>query len=260
MGIAAAAFIVSISFLASFLTLFSGFGLGTILMPVVAVFFPVTVAVAMTAFVHLLNNVFKLTLLWKQVAWPVVLRFGIPAMVAAIPGALLLTLLSDLPEVHSYDFANLRASMTPVKLVVGLLLIIFATLEWLPFIKNINLSRKALSLGGILSGFFGGLSGHQGAFRSAFLIRAGLNKDQFVASNAAIAAMVDVTRLFVYGLNITLLVTQVNTGLLAAATFAAFAGAASGTVFLKKVTIEFVQNLVAAMLYILGALLVTGLI
>ena len=32
------------------------------------------------------------------------------------------------------------------------------------------------------SGFFGGLSGMQGALRSAFLARAGLSKEAFVAS------------------------------------------------------------------------------
>lgn len=52
------------------------FGLGTILMQVVAIFFAVTVAVAMTAFVHLLNNLFKLALLWGSINWPVVWRLA----------------------------------------------------------------------------------------------------------------------------------------------------------------------------------------
>jgi uncharacterized membrane protein YfcA len=254
------AVIIITAFLASLLTLFSGFGLGTILMPVVAIFFPVAVAVAMTAFVHLLNNIFKLIVLWRKIDWPVVLRFGLPAMIATIPGALLLTALSDLPEIHSYIFAGMNVVITPVKLTVGLLLIVFATAEWLPFLKNLNLPAKAMPVGGILSGFFGGLSGHQGAFRSAFLIRAGLDKNQFVASNAAIAALVDITRLAVYGLNITLVLQQVNTGLLAAATVAAFAGVLAGAAGLKKVTVGFIQKLVAITLYVLGILLVAGLI
>ena len=48
--------------LASALTLFSGFGLGTLLMPVVAIFFPLNLAIAITAIVHLLNNLFKFAL------------------------------------------------------------------------------------------------------------------------------------------------------------------------------------------------------
>lgn len=62
--------------LASGLTLFSGFGLGTLLMPVFALFFPVAVAIAATAVVHLANNLFKLALLARLADWRVVLRFG----------------------------------------------------------------------------------------------------------------------------------------------------------------------------------------
>lgn len=248
------------AFLASLLTLFSGFGLGTILMPVVAIFFPVAVAVAMTAFVHLLNNLFKLAVLWRHVNRRVVLRFGLPAIAATVPGAWLLNKLSDLPAIHTYTLVEMDATVTPVKLTVGVLLIVFATAEWLPVLKKIDLPPRTLPLGGILSGFFGGLSGHQGAFRSAFLIRAGLDKDQFVASNAAIAALVDMTRLAVYGLNITLIMEQVNMGLLAAATIAAFAGVLAGRAGLKKITIGFIQKLVAATLYVLGILLAAGVI
>jgi uncharacterized protein len=63
------------------LTLFSGFGLGTLLMPVFAIFFPVEVAIALTAIVHFLNNVFKLILVGRHTDKDVVLRFGIPAII-----------------------------------------------------------------------------------------------------------------------------------------------------------------------------------
>lgn len=254
-------FIIAIvAFLGSLLTLFSGFGLGTILMPVVAIFFPIAAAVVMTAFVHLLNNLFKLVVLWPKIDWAVVVRFGLPAIIFTIPGAWLLTSLSGLPELHSYTVMGSTAVITPVKLTVGLLLIFFATAEWLPFLKNLDFSAKALPIGGLLSGFFGGLSGHQGAFRSAFLVRTGLDKNQFVATNAAIASMVDITRLVIYGLNIKLLFSEVSAGLLMVATIAAFAGVMAGTIGLKKVTISFIQNVVAFMLYILGALLLLGII
>ncbi|MDC3196988.1 TSUP family transporter, partial [Gammaproteobacteria bacterium] len=82
------------AFIASGLTLFSGFGLGTLLMPVVAVFFPLEVAVAMTAVVHLANNLFKLLLLGRGADARVLLRFGIPAVLFAWIGAALLVDLS----------------------------------------------------------------------------------------------------------------------------------------------------------------------
>lgn len=252
--------IIITSFLASLLTLFSGFGLGTLLMPVVAIFFPVAVAVALTAFVHLLNNLFKLAALWRDVNWPVSLKFGVPALLATIPGALLLTSLEDLPQITSYQLFGLHAAITPVKLAVGLLLILFAFAEWFSFAKKVNISAKYLPWGGVLSGFFGGLSGHQGAFRSAFLLHAGLNPGQFIATNAVIAVLVDITRLAVYGLNLALLMEQVDTSLIVAATVAAFAGVLAGKVGVKKVTIGMIQKLVAIMLLSLGILLAAGII
>lgn len=252
--------IIITAFFASILTLYSGFGLGTILMPVVALFFPVTVAVALTAFVHLFNNLFKLTVLWRDINWPITWRFGLPAIIAAVPGAWLLTRLSDLPEIHSYIIAGHGAVITPVKLMIGLLLIIFATMEWLPILKKIKFTQKALPVGGVLSGFFGGLSGHQGAFRSAFLIHAELDTNSFVSTNAAIATLVDMTRLAAYSTNNILLLGQVNASLIIAAMVAAFAGILAGRVGLKKITIRFIQRLVAALLYILGVLLVAGFI
>lgn len=61
----------------------------------------------------------------------------------------------------------------------------------------------------------------------------GLDTNQFVGSNAAIAALVDMTRLAVYGLNISFIIEQVDMGLLVAATAAGFAGVAIGMVSLQ---------------------------
>lgn len=81
------------SLLASSFTLFSGFGLGTLLMPVVVLFFPLELAIAMTAIVHLANNLFKIGLLGRKADSSVLLRFGLPAIAAAFVGAALLTYL-----------------------------------------------------------------------------------------------------------------------------------------------------------------------
>ena len=62
------------AFVASGLTLFSGFGLGTILMPVFAIFFPLESAITLTAIVHFLNNIFKLSLLGKYADKNIVLK------------------------------------------------------------------------------------------------------------------------------------------------------------------------------------------
>lgn len=58
-----------VALLASLLTFFSGFGLGTILLPAFAIFFPVNIAVALTAIVHLLNTIFKFGLVGRNTAF-----------------------------------------------------------------------------------------------------------------------------------------------------------------------------------------------
>ena len=83
-----------VSFFASILTFFSGFGLGTILTPVMVLFFPIEVAISVTAVVHLLNNLFKIILIGKNVNWKLLAKFGFPAIVGAFFGAKLLYSLS----------------------------------------------------------------------------------------------------------------------------------------------------------------------
>ena len=68
------------------MTLFSGFGLGTLLLPVMVLFFPVDLAIALTAVVHALNNLFKCWLLGRHADGAVVLKFGLPAILAALLG------------------------------------------------------------------------------------------------------------------------------------------------------------------------------
>ncbi|MEZ4804275.1 MAG: hypothetical protein R2852_01970 [Bacteroidia bacterium] len=58
-----------------------------------------------------------------------------------------------------------------------------------------------MPIGGLISGFFGGLSGNQGALRSMFLLKSGLNKEAYIATGILIAFAVDITRLSVFQSN-----------------------------------------------------------
>ncbi len=166
--------ICSVSLAAAWLTMYSGFGLGTLLLPVFALFFPVEVAVAATAVVHSANNLFKIGLVGRYADRQLVLHFGVPAMLAAFAGAAALGYVAHLGEVVAWSLGSRQAVITPLKLVMGLLMLIFALFELLPRLRELKIDRRWLVPGGLLSGFFGGFSGHQGALRSAFLAKVGI--------------------------------------------------------------------------------------
>jgi hypothetical protein len=135
--------------LASALTLFSGFGLGTLLMPVVALFFPIELAIAMTAIVHLANNLFKIGLLGRKADASVLVRFGAPAVAAALAGAGVLAWLGELKPVFEYSTFGHDLHVSPLKLVIGLLIIAFVALDLSPSFSKITVERKWLPVGGV---------------------------------------------------------------------------------------------------------------
>ncbi|MCU0459030.1 MAG: sulfite exporter TauE/SafE family protein [Bacteroidales bacterium] len=252
--------VILAAFLASMLTFFSGFGLGTILLPVFAIFFPVEIAIALTGLVHFANSLFKITLVGKNADRQVLIRFGIPAILASFAGAWVLLRITRMPAFFDYQLFQQTYEVTPVKLVVAVLLLIFSLLEVIPSIQRLQFGREKLPVGGLLSGFFGGLSGMQGAVRSAFLIRSGLSKEAYIGTGVVIASLVDFTRLSVYSTRFKEAALQEHLALIIAATLAAMAGALLGNRLLKKITLRLIQVIVAIMLFIIAIALGMGLI
>jgi uncharacterized membrane protein YfcA len=256
------ALIVVVAFGASLLTLYSGFGLGTLLLPAFALFAPLPVAIAATAVVHLANNLFKGALLARAANASVLLRFLPTAVIAAFAGAWLLGQLSGLEPWGRYSIGQREFVIAPVKCVIGLVILAFVLIEGHPRIKNLQLSTRWMPLGGLLSGFFGGLSGHQGALRSMFLVKCGLDATAFVATGVVIAIAIDLTRLAFYGGGMLSLADASPDllKLIGAACVAAFAGAWLGTKWLKKAKMPLVQRIVAAGLVLVGLGLIGGIL
>lgn len=257
--------VAAAAFFAAGLTLYSGFGLGTLLLPVFALFFPAEMAVVATAMVHGANNVFKVTLLGRHADLRVVFKFGLPAIIAATAGALALGWFAASGSGLTIEI-NEQAlfRVTPVKLVIGMLMIGFALFELLPRFRGLEFERRHLPLGGLLSGFFGGLSGHQGALRSAFLAKTGLSTERFVGTNALIGFLVDLTRISVY---LALFAAAGGDAadfdgwpLVMTGAVAAFAGVLLGKRYLQKVTMRSVQTLVGVLLFGVGLALLTGVL
>lgn len=245
---------------ASCLTFFAGFGLGTLLLPAFALFFPVPIAVVLTACVHLLNGLFKLVLVGRHADRQVVLRFGLPAILAALAGAKLLSWLSSSAPLATYTLRDRAFEVTPVKLVIAALMAAFALVELSRRVQSVALARPYLPLGGVISGFFGGLSGHQGAFRSVFLLRAGLDKDQLIGTGVVIAVLIDLSRLSIYASADTLAVLRTHGSIVLVGTATAFLGAYVGSRLLPKVTVRAIQLGVGVLLLLFAVALGLGLL
>ncbi len=249
--------------LASALTLFSGFGLGTLLLAAFSLFLPVPTAVAATGLVHLLNNLFKSGLLRVRADWRMVLTFGLPAVPAAVLGAWLLSLLGASTRLFEWSLFQTRFGPTAAALAVGLLMIALSLLELQPWFNRLRAPARLMPVGGALTGFLGGLTGQQGALRSIFLLRAGLPPDRFIATGVMIALLVDLSRLTTYAASFGaagLTPTGREALLAGVGAIAAIAGSFVASRHIDKVTVASVRLMVAALMLLIGSALVAGML
>jgi uncharacterized membrane protein YfcA len=245
---------------ASALTFATGFGLGTLLMPVFAVVMPVEAAVAATGVVHFLNSLLKFGMIGRRAHWPTVWRFGIPALLGSLLGAWWLVELAGRPALLAWEFGDRVFRITIVKAVVAALLLVFVLCEWIPRWKALAFPAAYMPLGGWLSGVAGGLSGMQGALRSAFLARAGLERDAFIGTGVAVACLIDVSRLGVYARLFAEQRDQLRMELVAVAVLAASAGALVGRRYLERLTMDLLRHAIAVLLLIMALAMGAGIL
>ena len=131
-----------VAFLVSILTFFSGFGLGTILTPAFMLFFPIELSIGLTGIVHFLNNLFKFFLVGKNANKEILIRFGIPAVVAAFIGAWVLVQIPTSQVLYSYSAFGKLIEVSVLKFTMALLLAFFAVLDLVPFLNRIQFGKK----------------------------------------------------------------------------------------------------------------------
>lgn len=252
--------IPTLALIASILTFFSGFGLGTILLPVFGLFFPIEIAITLTAILHFLNNIFKLGLVFKNLNQKVVLTFGLPALLFSFIGAKILLELNSIRFSISYKIVGHEFHTNSIKIIIATILLFFSFFEFIPKLIEFKINKKYLIIGGIFSGFFGGISGHQGALRTLFLNKIGLSKESFIASGVAIAFLIDLSRITIYFTDIEKLNESLDYILIGISTFAGFIGVYLGNTLLKKVTILELQKLIAFLIVVFSLFFGMGII
>jgi uncharacterized membrane protein YfcA len=160
----------------------AGFGIGSLLTPLLAVKTGISIAVAGVSIAHFFGTALRFSLLRKSINRQVFINFGLTSAAGGLTGALL----------HNI-FQNVVLTI-----IFGCLLV-FAGISGLTGLADKVRIKGAIAwLAGGISGLFGGLVGNQGGIRSAALLGFRLDKDQFVATATGIALMVDVARVPVY--------------------------------------------------------------
>ena len=160
----------------------SGFGIGSLLTPLLALCYGTKLAVAMVSVSHLVGTTARFIGLRKQVDRRIFLHFGILSAVGGLADALL----------------NARAGNPSLAIVFGCLLV-FAALSGLTgLVDRMRFGRVTAWVAGALSGFLGVLVGNQGGIRSAALLGFDVRKEALVATATAIALIVVGARMPVY--------------------------------------------------------------
>lgn len=171
-----------VTLIAAALTVPAGFGLATMLTPVVLLWLPPHEAIAVVAIIHGAHNGWKLKVLRSSINIDAVKRYGWALILGAIIGSLLQ---SKIPS-------------NPLLLVVGIALIILPLLSVTEKWTKLRLGETEDRIGGFGSGFFGGLTGHQGALRALFLQKRLPDKLAYAATASVLALVVDLTRIPIY--------------------------------------------------------------
>ena len=235
--------LVPVTLATSVITLFTGFGVGTIMMPVMALFFDVKVAIFLAAIVHFFNNVSRLILYRTEINWQIIKRFGVISIIGAFIGS----------------FAQIYLDSAWLKTGVGLFLTIYAVLTLVPGKIKFELPRSLDFIGGFLSGLIGGLIGNQGAIRSVYLLGYGLQKQELVVSAALIAVIIDSTRIPVYAYS-NFQYLQDNMLLLSTVIASAILGTVLGSRILPKVSYDLFKKIILIGVLILGVLMTFNII
>ncbi|HET6702672.1 MAG TPA: TSUP family transporter [Gemmatimonadaceae bacterium] len=158
-----------------------GFGIGSLLTPLLALRVGMPMAIAAIAVPHAAATAFRFWRLRAAVDWSVVRGFGVLSAIGGLAGALLYTRLGG---------RALTLALAGLLILTGISGLTGIMTRWNP-------SRVAGLLGAV-SGFFGGLAGNQGGVRSAALLSFRLPPTAFVATATATGLLVDLARTPVY--------------------------------------------------------------
>jgi len=214
----------------------SGFGIGSVLTPVLSTQFDVRLAIAMVSLPHLAGTFVRFLIVRTRIDRDVLLGFGAASAVGGLIGAALQAVVQS----------------SALAVIFGLLLVFAGIGSLTGFAQRMRFSgRRSALVGGALSGLLGGLVGNQGGIRAAALLGFDVTRDAFVATATAVALIVDGARIPVY------VATQGNElaghwPLIAVLAVGAVAGTLLGGWTLRRMSEAVFRRVVGALLLGLG--------
>ncbi len=222
----------TVAFIAGIVAAISGFGIGSLLTPLLSLVYGTKTAVAIVAIPHMIATTLRFWLIRKNLDMKIFLRFGLASSFGGLIGAGI----------------NVFLTAKWLGLVLGALLILAGCIN---FLKNTPRLQGPALLGGVLSGLFGGLVGNQGGIRAAALLNFDLSKEAFIAVSTASALLVDGARLPVY-LWFQGKAIFAETPLLLLLSVAVVFGTFAGMKILKKINAALFKRLLSSLLIALG--------
>jgi uncharacterized membrane protein YfcA len=219
----------------------TGFGIGSLLTPTLALETGTKLAVAAISIPHLVGTAQRFWLLRNYVDRRILLGFGIASAAGGLAGAL----------------AHASSSSRALSLVFGIVVTVAGISELTGWMRRVRWGRRAAWAAGGLSGLLGGMVGNQGGIRTAALLGFDVPKEAFVATSTAIGLFVDGARMPVY------LATEWRDiariwPLVLTATVAVVVGTALGAPVLGRLPQQMFRRVIAVVLIILGLYMAIG--
>ena len=219
----------------------SGFGLGSLLTPVLMLSMPAAEAVAVLALPHAWVTAVRWLRLRSEIHWPTFRQFGVASAIGGLAGAALQSQLGS-------------AALT---IVLGVLLLVAGTSELLRRPIPLPQTPAWRLIGGMLSGVFGGLVGNQGGIRAAALLGFRLTPSQIVATATASALLVDAARVPIYlAAHGEVIAARIPLAITIA--LAATAGTFLGVPLLRRIPTPAYRRMVGGLLLGIGSWLLLG--
>jgi uncharacterized membrane protein YfcA len=219
----------------------SGFGIGSVLTPILSTQFDVRLAIALVSLPHLAGTIVRFLLVRTQIDRDVLLGFGAASAVGGLAGAALQAVVQS----------------AALAIIFGLLLVFAGLGSLTGFAQRMRFSgRRSALVGGALSGLLGGLVGNQGGIRAAALLGFDVERQAFVATATAVALIVDGARIPVY------LATQgadvaKQWPLIVVLGIGAIVGTLLGARLLRRMSETIFRRVVGVLLLLLGAYTLT---